>query len=78
MKNLGEAEVYIDGVKLTDQQVMSVRVGLCSWLMTIEPGSELAKNLGGLGDNYRHHTNEVVKLLVDGGNRPDRLAARRK
>lgn len=74
-----EAEVTIDGVRLTDAQVMALRVAISSRLM------DLREN--GLGNDdhgrkmtalYIERSSEVEAMLVSGGNRPDRLAKQRK
>lgn len=76
---MGEAEVYIDGEKLTEAQVMAMRVALSSFVMKLTED--------GLGDdehgktmvaNYTHHCNAVAAMLIKAGNRPDRIEARRK
>lgn len=67
-----EAEVWIDGVRLTDAQACTVRVALSSFLMGLDEMS-----LGPIAKSYEARGREVERLLVDGGNRPDRLARRR-
>lgn len=76
---MGEAEVFIDGVKLTEAQVMAMRVALSSFTMRLtEDGLGDDEHGKTMTENYIHHCNAVAAMLIQGGNRPDRLAARQK
>src|SRR5262245_36320751 len=72
-----EAEVYIDGQKLTDAQVMTIRVAVESFRMSLS-GGELSDLDHELVNGYSGHALAVSKMLVAGGNREDRLSASRR
>lgn len=60
-----EAEIVINGVKLTHAQSMSVRAAVSSMLMDLaEP--ELVRALGMIGPLYKAKLGEVMTMIIKG------------
>jgi hypothetical protein len=71
-----EALVTIDGKPIDDAQVATIRVAVSHFLRELVAGE--AEALGPIGPLYMERCREVESMLVDAGNRPDRVAAWRE
>jgi len=64
-----EAEIVINGVRLTDAQSMTLRVAVTNFAMELaEP--EYLEALGPIGPLYRERLDELQHIIVDPLNDP--------
>ncbi len=61
-----EADVVINGVRLTHGQSMTLRVAVSSFIMNLSEDPYMVKNLGEIRLGYIARGREVEKLMIEG------------